>query len=103
LKSLLQQDMCLPEASVHDLGRDLLAASQYLHSKGIIHCDLKPTNILLDENGSIKLGGFGCARKLSDINETPLGDLPPVRTNELHGALTVSSDQPLVSAWRCSF
>jgi serine/threonine-protein kinase ULK4 len=80
LKSLLQQDMRLPESSVHDFGRDLLAALQFLHSKGIIHCDLKPTNILLDENGTLKLGGFSCARKLSDINETSLGDLPPVCT-----------------------
>lgn len=51
---------------------------QHLHGKGIIHCDLKPTNILLDENGTIKLGGFGCARKLEDINEKPLGDVPTV-------------------------
>lgn len=63
---------------MHDFGRDLLAAMQHLHSKGIIHCDLKPTNILLDENGTIKLGGFGCARKLEDINEKPLGDVPTV-------------------------
>ena len=80
LKSLLQKDMNLPESSVHDFGRDLLAAMQHLHSKGIIHCDLKPTNILLDENGTIKLGGFGCARKLEDINEKPLGDVPTVRS-----------------------
>jgi serine/threonine protein kinase len=79
LKSLLQQDLRLPVESVHDLGRDLLAATQHLHSKGIIHCDLKPTNVLLDENGAIRLGGFGRARKLSDINERPLADLPPVR------------------------
>ena len=80
MKSLLQQDLRLPVESVHDFGRDLLAATQHLHSKGIIHCDLKPTNVLLDENGSIRLGGFGCARKLADISERPLVDLPPVRS-----------------------
>ncbi|KAH0706065.1 hypothetical protein KY285_010597 [Solanum tuberosum] len=37
---------------------------KYLHSKGIIYCDLKLSNILLDENGITKLCDFGLARKL---------------------------------------
>jgi serine/threonine-protein kinase ULK4 len=86
LDKILQQDMRLPEASVHDFGRDLLAAMQHLHSKGIIHCDLKPSNILLDENGAIKLGGFSVARRLADINKVPLCKVAPVRLAEEQGA-----------------
>lgn len=33
------------------LGRDLSAAMQHLHSRGIVHCDLKPSNCLLDGEG----------------------------------------------------
>jgi serine/threonine-protein kinase ULK4 len=78
LKSLLTQDERLPESSVHDFGRDLLVALQFLHSRGIIHCDLKPSNIMMDEDGTIKLGGFSTARKLSHINSVPLAELHPV-------------------------
>ncbi|KAF8394503.1 hypothetical protein HHK36_020713 [Tetracentron sinense] len=79
LMTLLQQDSKLPEDSIHDLARDLVKALQFLHSKGIIYCDLKPSNILLDENGRIKLCDFGLARKLSDIAKTPSSLLPQAK------------------------
>lgn len=72
LLSLLRQDVRLPETSIHDIGRDLLVSLQYLHASSVIFCDLKPSNILLDENGRIKLGGFGFSLKLADINKNLL-------------------------------
>ncbi|KAF6176628.1 hypothetical protein GIB67_034490 [Kingdonia uniflora] len=79
LMTLLGQDGQLPEDSVHDLARDLLKALQFLHSNGIIYCDLKPSNILLDENGRTKLCDFGLARRLSDISKTPSSQLPQAK------------------------
>ncbi|EPS71184.1 hypothetical protein M569_03574, partial [Genlisea aurea] len=79
LLTLLQQDGKLPEDSIHDLGEGLVRALQYLHSKGIIYCDLKPSNILLDENGNTKLCDFGLARKLSDIAVLPSSQLPQAK------------------------
>jgi eukaryotic-like serine/threonine-protein kinase len=43
-----------------------LSALQFLHSKGMIHGDIKPSNILVDALGRVKLGDFGLARRASD-------------------------------------
>lgn len=76
LQTLLKQDISLPESSIHDFGRDLVTSLAYLHSKGFIYCDLKPSNVLLDENGRLKLGGFGLSRKLSEISRQALAGQP---------------------------
>ncbi|WIA17198.1 hypothetical protein OEZ85_014081 [Tetradesmus obliquus] len=79
LMSLLRQDVRLPESSIHDFARDMVVALQFLHANSIIYCDIKPSNILLDENGRLKLGGFGLSRRLSDINKNPVTNLPPAK------------------------
>jgi serine/threonine-protein kinase ULK4 len=47
--------------------KDLVNGLMYLHSCGIIYSDLKPSNILLNEYGELKLSDFGMARKLVDL------------------------------------
>lgn len=87
--SLLRQDVRLPESSIHDFARDMVIALQFLHANSIIYCDIKPSNILLDENGRLKLGGFGLSRRLSDINKNPVTNLPPVSSMILYSAAVV--------------
>ncbi len=65
LMSLLKEDGKLPEDSIHGFARDLTAALQHLHAAGMAYNDLKPSNILLDEDGRVKLGGFGLSHKMS--------------------------------------
>jgi serine/threonine-protein kinase len=40
-----------------------LQALSFLHQKGVIHGDVKPTNLFLDKRGQVKLGDFGLARR----------------------------------------
>jgi WD40 repeat protein/serine/threonine protein kinase len=45
---------------------ELASALAYVHAKGLIHCDLKPANILLDEEGHVRLADFGQSRIVTD-------------------------------------
>lgn len=41
-----------------------LHALQFMHENGIVHGDVKPSNLLVDRNSRVKLGDFGIARRL---------------------------------------
>lgn len=49
---------------LQELTRDVLAGLSFLHSRNIVHRDVKGANILLDHNGTCKLADFGGAREL---------------------------------------
>lgn len=57
-----------------ELFREIGIGMMHLHGKGILHCDLKPGNILLDQDGRPRVADFGQSRLHSD--QTPsLGTL----------------------------
>ncbi len=41
-----------------------------------MYCDLKPSNILLDEKGSLKLGGFGLSQKIASVKPFTMQQVP---------------------------
>ncbi|XP_073821223.1 testis-specific serine/threonine-protein kinase 1 [Musca autumnalis] len=53
----------LEESQSRNLFKQLISAVEYIHSKGVVHRDIKCENLLLDENFNLKLIDFGFARK----------------------------------------
>ncbi len=63
----------IPEAI--SITRDLASALGYAHSRGMIHRDLKPGNIMFDSDGRVVLTDFGIARIISGPNVTASGSM----------------------------
>jgi len=51
----------LPLWQAHDYFCQLLDGLEYLYSKGIVHKDIKPGNLLLTLDGTLKISDFGVA------------------------------------------
>ena len=68
LKTLLRRRGRLPVEQAIDLGIQICAGAGYAHRAGLVHCDLKPQNILVSPEGRAKITDFGIARALASIH-----------------------------------
>jgi serine/threonine-protein kinase len=64
VEKLIQSDQVIPQSSVLRIAVQLSRAVEYLHSEGVVHRDIKPGNIMLTEEGQLKIIDFGLARSL---------------------------------------
>jgi serine/threonine protein kinase len=65
LKSLIEKYGNLSETLIEKYTRQTVAGLAYLHSKSIVHNNLKLSNILIDTNGVVKLNDFSEAKSFS--------------------------------------
>jgi serine/threonine protein kinase/WD40 repeat protein len=52
------------------LGRQAAEALNYANRRGVVHRDVKPSNLLVDDRGTVWVADFGLARKLADPSQT---------------------------------
>jgi len=71
LKQLIRQDAPLDPVRAIDLTIQILKAARFAHRRGVIHRDLKPHNVIVDDTDHAKVTDFGIARAgASDMTET---------------------------------
>ena len=62
----LLSSIILPFSTIQLIVAETLLAVNYLHSKNIIHHDIKPENILITKNGHFKLSDFGLSKTINE-------------------------------------
>ncbi len=75
LSSLLHRRGRLPSEVVALLGIALCKALAYAHASGVLHRDIKPDNVMVRVDGTVKLMDFGIARFLDETRVTMTGAL----------------------------
>lgn len=83
----------MDEAETIRLGIELCTALDVCRKKGIVHRDIKPDNILMNDTGHFKLGDFGVARNLGGVSTTvSVKGTPNYMAPEVYKALLQKSD-----------
>ena len=70
LRQILRQRGRLPTGEAFDVAIEVAEGLQAVHDAGIIHRDLKATNVMLDRGGTVRLMDFGIAKQLQQEDTT---------------------------------
>lgn len=97
LRDYLKAKGRLPVARALEITAEICEALSHAHSKRIIHRDIKPQNILLTEEGKVKVADFGIARALGTLSTTThdmvVGSAPYISPEQAkNGQASVRSD-----------
>lgn len=92
LKEYIEQQKVINwKEAVHFVGQ-ILAALQHAHDKGIVHQDIKPQNIMLLQDGTIKVTDFGIARfsrmDNNTTSENAIGSVHYISPEQARGEMT---------------
>jgi len=88
LKKLLKSSLKLEEVHIKTIMYNVLWALKHVHSAAVLHRDIKPGNILVNEDCSVRICDFGLARSISGILTGP--ELVDQISNEIDKGTDVS-------------
>jgi len=70
LRDMLDQGARLSLSQVVSIGAQAAEGLAYAHARGFVHRDVKPANLLFDEEGRLRVADFGLARALAEASLT---------------------------------
>ncbi|HET9072284.1 MAG TPA: protein kinase [Acidimicrobiales bacterium] len=70
LRSLLDQGTLLTPTQAATVGYEAASALDHAHRRGLVHRDVKPANLLFDDEGRVSVADFGIARALAEATWT---------------------------------
>src|SRR5215212_10630609 len=71
LKDIIRERGPAPPEAAVDIVLQILRAARFAHQRGVVHRDIKPHNVLIDDEGHVEVTDFGIARAgASDMTET---------------------------------
>ena len=73
LTEVVREHGPLPPGALADLARGLLTGSAAIHAAGIVHRDISPGNVLIADDGHVRITDFGLARGAEDPTITDTG------------------------------
>ncbi|MBQ6092155.1 MAG: Stk1 family PASTA domain-containing Ser/Thr kinase, partial [Clostridia bacterium] len=94
LKEYIEQQGVIDTREAVYFVTQILRALQHAHDKGIVHRDIKPQNIMLISDGTIKVTDFGIARfsrsETKTMTETAIGSVHYISPEQAKGSVTDS-------------
>ncbi|MEU4582966.1 protein kinase [Kitasatospora aureofaciens] len=99
LSHALSDGEVLPDEAAEAV-HDVLSGLELAHRAGVIHCDIKPSNIMLTPNGTVKILDFGVSHFVADEGQGPLhrGDGTAVGTPAYMAPESVLGQLPSAAA-----
>jgi serine/threonine-protein kinase len=94
LEDILSRDGALPLGQALDYTCQICNAVDHAHRQGVLHRDLRPSNVLVTDKGMLKVADFGTSRflEIAAHGTTVIGSPPYMAPEQFHGKAVFASD-----------